>query len=65
MSAIAKLYADKVLSGEKTLDDVPERWREEVKEILDTKTTPTLLMQSNPTEESTPADESESTDENR
>ena len=61
MSAIAKLYADKVLSGEKTLDDVPERWREEVKEILDTKTTPTLLMQS--TEESTPADES--TDENR
>lgn len=37
MSAIAKLYADKVLSGEKTLDDVPERWREEVRQILDTK----------------------------
>lgn len=35
MSAIAKLYADKVLSGEKTLDDVPERWREEVRKIIE------------------------------
>ena len=35
MSAIAKLYADKVLSGEKTLDDVPERWRDEVRKIIE------------------------------
>ena len=35
MSAIAKLYADKVLSGEKTLNDVPERWRDEVRKIIE------------------------------
>ena len=35
MSAIAKLYADKVRSGEKTIDEVPERWREEVRRILE------------------------------
>lgn len=37
MSAIAKLYAEKVKNGEKTIDEVPERWREEVRQILDTK----------------------------
>lgn len=34
MSAIAKLYAEKVRNGEKTIDEVPERWRDEVIEIL-------------------------------
>ena len=34
MSAIAKLYAEKVRSGEKTINEVPERWRDEVREIL-------------------------------
>ena len=37
MSAIAKLYAEKVKNGEKTIEEVPERWREEVREIIDTK----------------------------
>ena len=30
MSAIAIMYADKVLKGEKTIEEVPERWRQEV-----------------------------------
>ena len=34
MSAVAMLYADQVRKGKRTIDEVPERWREEVKEIL-------------------------------
>lgn len=51
MSAIAKLYAEKVKNGEKTIEEVPERWREEVRKILDTKS-------------SSSPEESESTNEN-
>lgn len=32
---MAKLYAQRILQGRMTLDDVPERWREEVREILE------------------------------
>lgn len=35
MSAIAMLYADQVRKGKRTIDEVPERWREEVRQILD------------------------------
>lgn len=31
---MAKIYADLICKGLKTLDDVPERLREQVKEIL-------------------------------
>lgn len=34
MSAIAKIYLRWVLSGAKALDDVPEKWRTEVKTAL-------------------------------
>ena len=34
MSKIALMYAEKIMRGEKTIDDVPERWRAEVEEIL-------------------------------
>lgn len=34
MSAIALLYADQVRSGKRTIDQVPEKWREEVIEYL-------------------------------
>ena len=33
MSALAKIYGKHVLSGKKSIDEVPERIREEVKEI--------------------------------
>lgn len=32
---MAKVYADLIRKGLKTLDDVPEKLREEVKKILD------------------------------
>lgn len=32
---MAKLYAKRILQGKMTLEDVPERWREEVREILE------------------------------
>ena len=34
MSAIAFLYADQVRNGRRTIDEVPERWRDEVRRIL-------------------------------
>lgn len=34
MSAVAQIYAKKILKGEKTIDDVPEVIREEVTLIL-------------------------------
>ncbi len=34
MSRIAMMYAEQILQGKKTIDDVPERWRAEVEEIL-------------------------------
>lgn len=35
MSAMAKLYVRKILAGEMTIDDVPVRWRDEVREALE------------------------------
>lgn len=35
MSAMCKLYVGKILAGEMTIDDVPVRWREEVREALE------------------------------
>lgn len=32
---MVKIYVRKILAGEMTLDDVPERWREKVREALD------------------------------
>lgn len=32
---MAKLYAQRIRQGRMTLDDVPERWREEVRELLE------------------------------
>lgn len=32
---MAKIYVRKIRAGEMTLDDVPERWREAVREALD------------------------------
>lgn len=34
MSAIATLYYRKVKSGVNTIEEVPQRWREEVREAL-------------------------------
>lgn len=34
-SAIAKVWYRLVKSGKKTIDEVPERWRAEVQEMLD------------------------------
>lgn len=34
MSRIAMMYAEQIMQGKKTIDDVPERWRAEVEEIL-------------------------------
>ncbi len=31
---MAKIYARKIKNGEMTLDQVPEKWREEVKKLL-------------------------------
>ena len=33
-SAMAKIYADLVRRGQRTIEEVPERWRAEVEEIL-------------------------------
>lgn len=35
MSAIVMLYVKKIKAGKMTIDDVPPRWREEVREALD------------------------------
>lgn len=35
---MAKIYADLIRKGLKTIDDVPERLREEVKRILESTT---------------------------
>ena len=32
---MAKIYARKVIAGEMTLDEVPERWREAVRQIIE------------------------------
>lgn len=32
---MAKLYAMRIRQGKMALDDVPERWREEVRKILE------------------------------
>ena len=32
---MAKLYAQRIRQGRMTLDDVPKRWREEVRKILE------------------------------
>jgi len=32
---MAKIYYRKIKAGEMTLDQVPERWREEVREMLE------------------------------
>ena len=32
---MAKIYVRRILSGEMTIDDVPERWRAQVQEMLD------------------------------
>lgn len=32
---MAKIYVRKILAGEMTIDDVPERWREQVREMLE------------------------------
>lgn len=32
---MVKIYVRKIRAGEMTLDDVPERWREKVREALD------------------------------
>lgn len=35
MSAMVKLYVRKITEGTMTIDDVPVRWREEVREALE------------------------------
>ena len=32
---MAKIYARKVIAGEMTLDEVPDRWREAVRQIIE------------------------------
>ena len=32
---MAKIYYRRIIAGEMTLDDVPERWRETVREMLE------------------------------
>lgn len=32
---MVKIYIRKILAGEMTIDDVPERWREAVREALE------------------------------
>ena len=32
---MAKLYAQRIKQGRMTLDEVPERWREEVRKLLE------------------------------
>ena len=32
---MAKIYYRRIVAGEMTIDDVPERWREEVQVLLD------------------------------
>lgn len=32
---MAKIYYRKIVAGEMTIDDVPERWREEVQKLLE------------------------------
>jgi Zn-dependent M32 family carboxypeptidase len=32
---MAKIYYKKILSGDMSIDDVPERWKEEVQKLLD------------------------------
>lgn len=32
---MAKIYYKKIINGEMTLDQVPERWREEVRKLLE------------------------------
>ena len=34
---MAKIYANRVILGKMTLEEVPERWRDEVKEILESE----------------------------
>ena len=36
---MAKLYLRKIIAEEMTIDDVPERWREEVQALLDGEVT--------------------------
>jgi len=35
VSNVAKIYVRKIRNGEMTIDDVPERWREEVRRLLE------------------------------
>lgn len=35
---MAKFYALQIKMGKKTIDEVPERWREEVKKLLEAET---------------------------
>lgn len=35
MTAMAKLYIQKIMDGKITIEDVPVRWREEVREALE------------------------------
>ena len=32
---MVKIYVKKILAGKMTIEDVPERWREEVREALE------------------------------
>jgi Zn-dependent M32 family carboxypeptidase len=32
---MAKIYYRKIMAGEMTIEDVPERWKEEVRALLD------------------------------
>ena len=32
---MAKIYVRRILAGDMVIDDVPERWRDEVHELLD------------------------------
>lgn len=32
---MAKIYYRKIVAGEMTIDDVPERWREEIQKLLE------------------------------
>ena len=34
---MAKIYYRAVKAGKRTLEDVPQRWREQVREMLETK----------------------------
>lgn len=35
MSAMVKLYVQRILDGKMTIDEVPARWRDEVREALE------------------------------